>query len=359
MARLGYRAPFRPALLTRRRFSIPAHVALPALEDADEFPALRVSTPNAHIALPVLEDVDEFPALSIAFGRHFALPVLEDSDEFPALRVDTPILPGDAMDGGPSQLEWNGFLLGRGTPYRWMGLRGWRERPPNTAQNVPEPSSHGTLAVRPLLDQRTIQWVSEIHVPRAEIEAVVDALAQATPTLETAEEWPLVINDLGTPYLVMAQISRPGLENSDLLLRLGHGKLVMEWTATDPRKYSLDRTGVNLPVGQTTTLLNAGNASTHPVIRIPGPATNPSLLNTALNRLLAFNLTVDEGEQLVIDPKKKTAYIGSTIVIGDRTSSSVPIPAWVLGRGSNPILYTTTSGGSTDAIGLYRDAWTW
>ncbi|MEU3162888.1 hypothetical protein [Streptosporangium sp. NPDC006930] len=359
MARLGFRAPFRPSLLPRRRFSIPARVVLPPLEDADEFPALSISTPNARVVLPPLEDVDEFPALSISWGRHFVLPVLEDADEFPAIRVDTPILPGDAMDGSPGQLEWNGFLLGRTTPYRWIGLRGWRERPPNTAQNVPEPSSHGTLAVRPLLDQRTIQWTSRIRAPRDEIEAVVDALAQATPTLETAEEWPLVINDLGTPYLVMAQISRPGLEVVDQLLRLGHGKLVMEWICPDPRKYSLSRTGVNLPVGQTTVLLNAGNASSPPLIRIPGPAANPSLLNTALNRQLGFNLTVDEGEQLVIDPKKKTAYIGTDIVIGDRTLSSVPIPAWVLGRGANPILYTTTSGGGTDAIALYRDAWTW
>lgn len=357
MARLGYRAPFRPALLTRRRFSIPAYVALPVLEDIDEFPALTISTPNAHVALPPLDDVDEFPALSIAFGRRFTLPVLEDVDEFPTLTVRTPILPGATMDGQPGQAEWNGFLLGRGTPYKLKNLAGWRTRPPTTSTNVDQPSEHGTLPTRPLLGERVLLWTGSVRAPRDEIRDAIEALEQAAPVLETAEEWPLVFNDLGVPYLVYGKLRNLDIP-VDQQLRLGLAKLVMEWVCSDPRRYSLQRTGINLPVGQTTTLLNAGNASTRPIIRIPGPAVTPTLFNGALNRTLGFNLTIDEGERLIIDPKAKTAYIGDTIVIGDRTNSSVPIPAFVLGRGLNPILYTTTSGGGTDAVALYRDAWT-
>ncbi|MEU8035718.1 hypothetical protein [Streptosporangium sp. NPDC049078] len=355
MARLGRGYPARP-YITRRRPPRHASVGLGVLESADEFPQLLVRTPNAYIALGVLESVDEFPALSLRYDSRVYLPALESADEFPQLVVNTPILPGAQLDGDPGQIEANGFVLGRGTRYRWKTLAGWRDRPDDTSTNVPEPSSHGTLPVRPLLTERTILWTALLRTPRAEVEDVVNALEQAFPVLEDETETPLVINDLGTPYLVYGRLKKFNLP-VDQLLRLGRGNLVLQWVCSDLRRYNLRRTGVNLNINEITPLPNAGNVSTHPLIRIPGPAVNPSLLNTTLGRLISFALTVPEGQRLTIDPKRKAAYIGDTSVIGSRTRSSVPIGDWVLGRGPNDILYTATSGGSTPAVGLYRDAW--
>lgn len=358
MARPGRSYPNRPVVV-RNRYSLPAHVALDVFEIADEFPTLAVTTPDARFTLAAFEIADEFPALTISNGQTVSLGVFEIADEFPDLVVSVPIRPGDAMDGMPGQGEFNGWLFGRTTVYRLTGdLKGWRDRPPNEAQDVPDPDSHGALSVRPLLARRTITFTGAIRAPREEIEAAVNALEQALPVLEDETELPLVFNDLGTPFLVEGKINDVALP-VDKQLRMGLGKLVLQWTCTDPRRYNLDRTAINLPLGVPTALPNAGNASTWPIIRIDGPVVNPVVVNATMGRQLSFNLTVLDGQRLTIDPKRRVAYItpGDTIVTGKLVGTSVPIRAFVLGRGNNQATFTATSGGSIDAVALYRDAW--
>ncbi|GGS88581.1 phage tail domain-containing protein [Nonomuraea spiralis] len=358
MAHFGRGYPSKSAIYRRRRFSIPATVPLGPFEIADEFPALLVTTPDATVPLGPFEIADEFPALTLSTGQAVTLAAFEIADEFPDLVVSVPIRPGDAMDGAAGQLEFNGFLLGRTTAYRWKVLDGWRTRPPNEAQDVPDPDSHGALSVRPLLARRTIIYTSLIRAPREEIEAAVNALEQALPVLETEEELPLVINDLGTPYLVYGKINDLALPD-DQQLRLGLGKLGLQWTCSDPRRYNLERTGINLELGVPTALPNAGNASTWPIIRIDGPVTNPTIVNSTMSRQLVFNLTVTSGQRLTIDPKRRVAYItpGDTIVTGKLVGTSVPIRAFVLRRGANQVTFTAASGGAIPAVALYRDAW--
>lgn len=50
--------------------------------------------------------------------------------------------PGDLLTG-PRQIEFNGLLLGSGTPYRWKGLTNWDGAPTVDLADTPKPSDHG------------------------------------------------------------------------------------------------------------------------------------------------------------------------------------------------------------------------
>lgn len=70
----------------------------------------------------------------------------------------------------------------------------------------------------------------------------------------------------------------------------------------------------NVQIGSGT-IENKGNVDTHMTIEIRGLATNPSL--TIDGELLSYAGTINAGETLVIDTKKKTAKIGNTNVLNN------------------------------------------
>ncbi|GHH67655.1 hypothetical protein GCM10017673_15010 [Streptosporangium violaceochromogenes] len=266
-----------------------------------------------------------------------------------------PVLPGDQLDGSPGQIEFNGFTLGRGTPYRWLTLDGWRGKETPDSGNAPRASRAGSAPGRPLPRERTVLWTAGLKASREEIEAAVLALENATPLLGTAAQWPLVINDLGTPYLAFGRIDRVNIP-VDRLLRVGAGRVVMQWILADPRRYAINATGVTIPVNTTVTVTNAGNTETHPILIVPGPAVTPKLHNLTTGRITEWNLTVPDGQDLVINTDLGTAKLNGVDVIGDMSSGSVAVPDWTLARGPQDIRYTTASGGSQAEV-LYRDAW--
>lgn len=77
----------------------------------------------------------------------------------------------------------------------------------------------------------------------------------------------------------------------------------------------------NVQIGSGT-IENKGNVDTHMTIEIGGLATNPSL--TIDGELLSYAGTINAGETLVIDTKKKTAKIGNTNVL-DNWCGKFPI----------------------------------
>lgn len=363
MARLGRARPQPPAIV-RARQPIHATVQLGPWETPSEWPALTVLTPNASVHLPAWETASEWPDLSIAVSTTIQLPAWETASEWPALSVTTPVLPGDSMDGRPGQIEYNGFLIGRGTPYQWVTLQGWSEDPDIVSQNVPDPSGHGSLPVRPILGERVILLTGRIRAARDQVEQARDDIKRALALPRDETELPLVINELGTPRLAYGRARCvPG--PLDKYTRLGHIPLVVQWTCADPRLYNLDRTGLNLVIDVPTEAPNAGTSDTFPLIRIPGPVTNPVVTNTTTNRTLAFDITLAEGERLIIDPHphRKSIFLddgsGTPVLALDALviTESVPLVAFTLQDGDNTLLYTADSGGSAPATVLYRDAW--
>ena len=77
----------------------------------------------------------------------------------------------------------------------------------------------------------------------------------------------------------------------------------------------------NVQIGSGT-IENKGNTDTHMIIEINGLAVNPSL--TINGEVLNYTGTINAGETLVIDTKKKTAKIGNTNVL-DNWCGKFPI----------------------------------
>lgn len=354
MARLGRSFPVRP-LTARQPYRRDAGITLGPFEIEAEFPALSVVTPDARVLLPAFEIAAEFPPLTLSYGQRPTLPAFEIEAEFPPLTVTIPVKPGDSMSGVDGQIEWNGFLLGSATPYRWLNLVGWRDRPGIDTGNVPRPSRHGSWAGRPLAQERVITWTARIKTPRDQLEAVLSALDAATPIPDDDTEFPLVIRDFGTPYLVYGRIDRLSLP-IDKILRLGVGNLVIQWVSSDPRRYSLERRGATIPLSTPTALANVGNAATHPLIRLEGPLTNPVLTHQTLDRILQFAITLTAGQLLEIDTDAGTVTQGGVSKMATLTGASVPVQDFVLAAGSNTIMYTATSGGAEGADFLWRNA---
>ncbi|MEV4245221.1 hypothetical protein AB0J63_17620 [Streptosporangium canum] len=276
--------------------------------------------------------------------------------DVPPVAVTVPVLPGDQLDGVGGQMEWNGFVLGRGTPYRWTGqLEGWRGKEPPDSGNAPHANRPGSAPGRPLARERVITWTGLLKGRREDIEPAVLALEGATPLLRDATQWPLVVNDLGVPYLCYGRIDRVHIP-VDKLLRLGHGKIALQWILADNRRYNINATGVTCPVGEIVEISNAGNTETNPLIIIPGPAVTPRMTNHTLGRVLEFNVTLALGEDLTIDTDLGRARVGDTDVMGNRAFGSASVWDWILDRGPQEVEYTTASGG-TQAEVLYRDAW--
>lgn len=157
---------------------------------------------------------------------------------------------------------------------------------------------------------------------------------------------------------------------------------VIQLEAIDPRMYGtvLNSYSASLPVftgasfnftwnvnfGVVTnsgiiTALNAGNFNTSPIITIAGPVDNPIVENITAGKRLAFALTINSGDQLVIDTDAHSVlyYVaGSSIGASRRSSMTTDSQWWELMPGSNTIRYSanTTKVGSIMSL-QYRDAW--
>ncbi|MFE3449617.1 hypothetical protein ACFXJ8_11845 [Nonomuraea sp. NPDC059194] len=323
-------------------------------------PAPSVSAgSDVQLAAPTAVGFSVFtPDVDAQFNVDVTLPHIPVGITVDGVTANVPVLPGDQLDGLPGQIEFFGTVLGRGTPYRWRLLEGWRGKDTPDSGNAPRANRHGSAPGRPLGRERTLTWTALLKAARADIEAAVLALENATPLLDTAEQWPIVVNDLGTPYLAYGRIDRVHIP-LDKLIRLGHGNIVLQWILADPRRYNINATGVTVPISTTVEISNAGNASTHPVLRFPGPVTTPRLHNQTADRVLEINATVASGQELVVNTDLGTAKVGppgSPTTDVPITPSSVSIPDWTLARGAQDVRYTAVSGGSQVEV-LYRDAW--
>ncbi|GAA3441071.1 hypothetical protein Pve01_66960 [Planomonospora venezuelensis] len=300
----------------------------------------------------------DLPAPAVQVHADVTLDVIGITVAVPTPTVTVPVLPGDRV-ARAGQIEWNGTLLGSGTPYSWQELAGWRDCPPIISGNVDQPTGHGSYAGQPYAGERIINWSTLMKAPRAEIAQAVDDLQMATGLAQTEDEGSLVIwdFDLGAPYLVYAHLSdrKPGTINKQARLGLMRG--VIQWTCSDPRLYGVIRQSATIARDIETEVLNDGNeASPRVVIRIPGPTVTPQIENPTLDRVIAFNVSVADGEVLEIDVKLGTAVIGATDHVSDLIEGSTSIPDFVLGAGANVLLFTADSGGAAGMDILWRHA---
>lgn len=297
------------------------------------------------------------PAIDAQQQQQIPAPAARPAVIVPPSVISVPVLPGDRItqDG---QIEWAGFLMGAGTAYKIIELQGWRDLPPIDPGNVPRPTGHGSFPGRPQAAERIINLALQIRAHPDDFERLVEDLENVGGISDTEDELPIVARFGGTAYLVYGQLRArtPGPINRHYGLGLTQNAAI-QWACSDPRRYSLIRHGVTIDVDDPTEIINQGNTSTQPEIRIHGPVTNPSLEIGETGYTIAFTLTVENNSRLDIDVKSGTAVIGQTSVTGTLTGS-VPLTDWVLRPGINTIVYTASSGGTGGIDVFWRDAWT-
>lgn len=280
------------------------------------------------------------------------------------------------------QIEWGGILLGATTAYRWVELTGWDDIPGLDSGAAARPARHGAWPGRAYAGQRVITLKTRIRSTPANLAADLAALVAATALGPDAGEAPLVIRTAGGDVrLVHAQITARLLPGHDVVLRnTGFGEATLQWTCSDPRRYSLVEhaaqidpptpgEGLTYPLtypldygepgsSGNATVTNAGDTPTFARIVFTGPLTSPQILNQTSGRLLAFGITLAAGETLTVDCDAGTVTLNGT---ADRlytlTPTSVPVEAFELIPGDNLIsLRASATGSGAQAALTWRDA---
>ncbi|WP_431903612.1 hypothetical protein [Nonomuraea sp. bgisy101] len=358
MARLGRSQPI-PVTIGGRRTYHQADVSLGVFTLGWEFPALTVTSPSVTIPLGVFTLNWEFPSITPSIG----LGVFTLSWSFPSLAVDVPINPGDDLTG-PGQISLNGFKMGDGTPYRITELIGADIDMPGVDNgNVANPSSHGAMSGRKLAQPRIITSSFTIKVREEEIREVMETFRNQTPIADADEELWLAIQVLDTIYVTRGAVTRRSAPINWRYL-VGETTAALQIECSDPRLYARQLSSVEVPDGGTVEVFHAGNTTTKPLLRCAGPATNPRLQITRTltdgrqdARVVEFDLTLEAGEQLVIDVANETATIDDVSQMRHLTGASIGVVDFVLGRGASQISYTTSDGDAPNAVVLWRQAW--
>lgn len=287
---------------------------------------------------------------------------------------------GDTITGD-GQIEWAGTLLGSGTAYRWLELTGWEDTPGLDSGSVLRPVRHGAWPGRRYAQERIITWTSRIVVDiPADFGQAVTALRRATAVADDETELALVIRTRGGETLVSyAAVSARIIPNGQGA-GVGRGQLSLQWTASDPRRYSLTEQSETIPQpvagsglvypltypltygtapeNGARTLTNGGDTPTNPIITITGPVTTPVVANLTTGRQIEFDVIVATGEQLLVDTNAGTALLGGADRQGALTENSVPIEDFELAAGPNDLSFranTFTTGAS--AVLTWRDAY--
>ncbi|MFB4280859.1 hypothetical protein ACBJ59_36605 [Nonomuraea sp. MTCD27] len=358
MSRYGraYPAPQRRTIPNYR--GVPQQFTLPPFESLSEWPDIEVITPNVNLLLPPFESLSEWPAVDLRFEQRFTLPVFESLSEWAPLTVTIPVKPGDSLTGVNGEVEWNGTLWGPATDIQvLLPVEGWLGSPSIDNLNVERPGRHGAWDARKLAQQRivSIRLQPNSAADPTQVQDLIDEVLAVTGIPEDEAPLPLVIKAYGSPRLAYGQVvDRPLTLDGDYNVGLPTIGVVI--ACADPRLYSLERAGVTVPADTPTALANTGNASTHPVIRIEGPAENPVLTNQTLDRTLQFAITLGAGELMEIDTDFGTATVAGENVMSTLTGSSVPVSDFVLKAGSNTLTYAVSSGGDEGADVLWRHA---
>lgn len=89
---------------------------------------------------------------------------------------------------------------------------------------------------------------------------------------------------------------------------------------------------------------NSGNANYYPVITLHDEALNPIITNLATGESMALNLSMLDGDEVVIDMYNRTITLNGSDILGNKTDDSI---WWALMPGDNPVLLDTDTADDT------------
>jgi hypothetical protein len=326
------------------------------VESAADVPDPEVSA-SANATLNTIEGIAALYGPDVSASASVTLATIQVVADVHTPSTAVPVLPGDQITR-PGQAEWNGFLLGSGTPYSWQQLDGWIKSAPFISGNVERPDSSGSYPGQPYQAERTINLTTLIKAPLGTIGQTVHDLVMATGPAQSEDEGWLVIWDFDDlqPWLVRAHLAdrEPGPINKQARLGLMRGAL--QWIASDQRRYDPVRSSLTIPKDVETSILNNGNDASPGELRFPGPATGVQIENLTTDRVIAFTTVIADGETLVVDVKEGRAFIGDTNKINDLVQGSASVQDMVFNPGANTLIYTCDSGGSAGMETFWRHA---
>ncbi|MFB7672951.1 phage tail protein [Kitasatospora purpeofusca] len=296
------------------------------------------------------------------------------------------------------QIEWRGLLLGERSPYAGRVLAGWDSLPDLDDASALRAQQHGAWPGRLLARQRVLTWDAEL-IPEdpAQDAQWPDLLAQLrAATGVRQDEQPLVVRLAGQTLQVGARITARTIP-SDQQYTAGHPQISLEWTCSDPLRYSLAETSADTLLPQPgqgldwgdgasppgldwydgssppgldwgtpgssgdLTVTNEGDAETPPRIEFRGPVTRPSVRLRETGQVLEYDLVLAAADVLTVDTSDGTVTLASGASrLYTVTPRSVPEQTFVLPPGASTLSFRDGPGTTGTAASMtvrYRSAY--
>jgi len=281
---------------------------------------------------------------------------------------------------GDWQMEYRGAALGSGTAFDVVQVEGLLDLPDIQTSDRLRLRRHGLYQGDDFTGRRVVVLTLEVDADgTAALNTELSTLLEITrPGLE---ESPLILQIPGVADGGKRRVNvRPRRRNIPVNLDFYYGLplVTVEFVATDPRIYnhteSLSLTA--LPAGgggllfpaaaplvfvESTTNgdVNAQNAGTFPVspvLRIDGPITDPTVENLEQGKTLEFDITVADGDFLLIDTEARSIMLNGT---ASRYSSLLPTSEWWdLEPGANTIRFRSDTNAEDAVLSVsFRSAW--
>lgn len=284
------------------------------------------------------------------------------------------LIVGDFIVGGEEEelAEWQwsfrGYKFGAKTALEVKKVDGL-DLPTVRTGDAGRPRDQGMFVGLDVLAGREITIEGDLQ-PSTSFQAAWEALATATVPTGTVQ-YPLQVHLPGYGVLTCNARVRKRAIPIDIQFTLGKlAAVTLLFAAADPRWYGPTQTlsvkpplsvgGFTWPLkwnlkwgggGYTGSLAvtNAGNIETRPVLTVEGPCVNPSIQNATApgGPTLAFNLTLNAGEKLVINTDMHTAtlYSSATTAGATRTGTLISGSRWfVLEPGTSTIQFLASEG---------------
>jgi hypothetical protein len=354
VARLGRGQPTHAIIINSAARKFLASTSLAEFVTASSFPPLTVTSPSIAFTLAEFVTASSFPSLTVDYDTAFTLAEFVTASSFPSLTVDVPILPGQFITGD-YQIEWARILLGP-SPYYIVDetLEGWDDLPEVDSGNAPRTQRHGSWSGPDFSHERVVSAVIAISDTSGGFLGARRDLRRVINVSEDGAEHDLVIRTDGEVLRTKAKVQ--GRLMPTARYRQGFTPVSIRWVCSDPRRYDLKQQSVTVDVGGQAICVNDGDIATSPTIKINGPVVNPSITNQTLMRILAFTITLDDTQQLVIDTNAGTVTLNGDDRMDALSQQSVPVEAWWLAAGSNIITWSAVSGGGNPIELLFSSA---
>jgi hypothetical protein len=280
------------------------------------------------------------------------------------------------------QAQLGTLLLGTGTPYEILadaGMVGWDDMPAMDTANVPRPTAPGAWPGTIYPQTRIITMQMSVHDDGAGHAAHVAALRAAT-TATLAGETPLAVQLAGQLLYSNVRCLQRSLPNGDNYAGRRTPKVMLQFEATDPRRYvaalssavtapPASTSGISWPItwpltwpstgtAGTAYVVNSGDFSTPVTLTITGPLTTPAVYRQDTGDVLELATTLAASDVVTIDSLADTLTLNGTPAKNLLTDRSAPVSTFMMPPGSTGLaLRAAVTDPSAKLTALWRSAY--